>query len=554
MLTFLVPVKVEINRIHTYHLWLERALMMGLNTILIFDGPDTNLIDEKKLINLTEKYNGFKYFIVDLGSPGEARNYGLTKVSTSWVAFVDSDDNIFVENYLNLIHKCQSERKTIGIGYFSVKGSSMDIGTGKSNSLTFFNRVRYPGIWRYVFLTDRIRKTQFCNSKSGEDIAFLANLQIRKKELCIGDELLYEYNRDSPGQLTQSLQVNSQLLISLEAAIRNQIKSIPLSIFTLALIFKIALQLIKLKLFKREKSTELVLAGGMGNQLFQIAGALSLSSTLPIYLNHTLGRKKNGGDQNILQILRRKQFREKKQTSSLFKSKYVSLALRISAKGFKKLDQRILRTLLEEFGHVFLFRKRVYIDRLPRNGKLRNQILIGYFQNIDEDRMISSSDFQKYLDQSNSLEFRNIFKEINCERSLVIHVRGGDYTNEKSIGLLGEDYFKNAIAKCLAITEIESFIIFTNDLERCQNVIPPEILKVAKIYSSEDVSTTQSLLAMTKAKNLIISNSTFSWWSAYLGESTIDNVFYPKPWFRSSSLIPTRVRKHWLPIDHDFLD
>jgi hypothetical protein len=553
MFTFIVPVKLDINRLHTYELWIERALELGLSVVLIFDGQDTTLIPNKKLHMLRRTYKNFSYYSVNFGSPGEARNYGLSKVITTWVAFVDSDDNILVDNYLNLIEKCQREEKSIGIGYFEIKVSSPHLADVQRKSLSFISRVKFPGIWRYVFQTDRLRNQRFCDSKYGEDIAFLASLQIQRKELCIGDELLYEYNRSSPGQLTQSLQDNHQLVISLRATIKDQTKLLPKSIFTLALNLKILGQLGKSMLLNREKSTELVLAGGLGNQLFQIAGALSVCKPSPIYLYRQLGKTSDIHGENISQILNWDGFRESTQNRNILKTKYISLALRLSGMRFSKWHEYILRSFLEISG-LFLFWRRVYINRLPDDSKLRNRILIGYFQDTHEDRMISSLGFHKYLNQPKLMEIGRVPKGIFDAKSLVIHVRGGDYANENAIGLLGPDYFESAITKCLSLTKIESYFIFTNDLEMCKKVIPTEILKVATIYSAGETTALQSLLAMSHAKNIILSNSTFSWWSAYLGERTINNVIYPEPWFKSSRLTQTRARNGWVPIKHDFLN
>lgn len=49
-----------------------------------------------------EKYENFKYFYKENGGLSSARNYGLERVTTEWVGFIDSDDFVDV-NFVELM-------------------------------------------------------------------------------------------------------------------------------------------------------------------------------------------------------------------------------------------------------------------------------------------------------------------------------------------------------------------------------------------------------------------------------------------------------------------
>ncbi|MDA9116980.1 alpha-1,2-fucosyltransferase [Pontimonas sp.] len=40
----------------------------------------------------------------------------------------------------------------------------------------------------------------------------------------------------------------------------------------------------------------------------------------------------------------------------------------------------------------------------------------------------------------------------------------------------------------------------------------------------------ETMLLMSEAAALVIGNSTFSWWAAYMGQAEKRPVIYPRPW------------------------
>jgi len=128
------------------------------------------------------------------------------------------------------------------------------------------------------------------------------------------------------------------------------------------------------------------------------------------------------------------------------------------------------------------------------------------------------------------------------ESDVAIHIRGGDYRAAPGIGLLGLDYYKQAI-KRLTDTEKSSLRVFTDD-KKYSNEIIRGLKGGLDIKFSITESPVEVLYQLSKSPKLIGSNSTLSWWAAFF--SNAREIFLPKPlylqdWYADSSIILNKV-------------
>lgn len=110
-----------------------------------------------------------------------------------------------------------------------------------------------------------------------------------------------------------------------------------------------------------------------------------------------------------------------------------------------------------------------------------------------------------------------------------VHVRRGDYLNLVSDGyiVLDNDYYKSAMRLMLQKLNNCKFFVFSDDIQWCKsNLNNPDF----EIEFIENQSALEDYFCLLTIKNLIISNSTFSWTAAYFNKN-IDNVIAPKKWF-----------------------
>jgi len=128
---------------------------------------------------------------------------------------------------------------------------------------------------------------------------------------------------------------------------------------------------------------------------------------------------------------------------------------------------------------------------------------------------------------------------------LGVHVRRGNYTTVPGMGLADFSYYSEAIqlvGKCVGSLPT---VVFSDDPTEAANILRPSLGgNWLLIKSPENSRPIESMNLMRRAAHLVIANSTFGWWGAWLGDSPERMVIYPRPWldFRwhnDRDLIPT---------------
>ncbi len=116
--------------------------------------------------------------------------------------------------------------------------------------------------------------------------------------------------------------------------------------------------------------------------------------------------------------------------------------------------------------------------------------------------------------------------------SVGIHIRRGDYLNEPEFnGICNLEYYTKSIDAILKQNMRCTFFIFSNDMEWCRANLTPLMKGNKVVYVSENngADSCWDMFLMTYCKNLIIANSSFSWWGAFLNKYAA-KVYAPYPW------------------------
>ena len=158
----------------------------------------------------------------------------------------------------------------------------------------------------------------------------------------------------------------------------------------------------------------------------------------------------------------------------------------------------------------------------PSNHK--HTLYVGYYQ--------SEKYFEKYSDVIKDLfgppsEFveriKNELPFIFDKIVTVINVRRGDYLHSPNFHpTVTPEYINKAIS---LIPNTEQYLIASDDLDWCK-----ENISVDAIYL-EGWQPHEQLWILSMCHNFVISNSSFSWWAAYLSKAVNKIVIAPETWF-----------------------
>ncbi len=133
---------------------------------------------------------------------------------------------------------------------------------------------------------------------------------------------------------------------------------------------------------------------------------------------------------------------------------------------------------------------------------------------------------------------------ISSQNSICVHVRRGDYVTEpvtnKVHGACAPAYFREAMERMAGEFPDGHFYVFSDDPSWAAEHVATFSRSTLVEYESprRDV---EDFELMRACRHFVISNSTFSWWPAWLGRAAGKRVIAPRDWFadgRVCDLLP----------------
>jgi hypothetical protein len=254
------------------------------------------------------------------------------------------------------------------------------------------------------------------------------------------------------------------------------------------------------------------ISGGLGNQLFQLAAAKNLDNQGYKVFIDSIYNEINGFRATEINDLAR--------------------ALRIPAVKRSLFLINLLKMPVVKKIYISKLRKKTIFEKInfgkpviPTNNM--NFRLFGYWQNI-----------------SLANEIRDRLSELLKSPpidGIALHIRRGDYLSKQHSlhGALDGRYYLKALEKLNQKRSIQKVVIFTDSPEIVKQEEWIQLLNYSKVSFSNSIDPWETLIEMARYSAIICSNSTFSWWAAFIGESK--EVFMPDRWFKDT-LFPVALR------------
>ena len=150
-----------------------------------------------------------------------------------------------------------------------------------------------------------------------------------------------------------------------------------------------------------------------------------------------------------------------------------------------------------------------------------NTTYCGFYQDYRYFEDIKTTLLGKYFAPSNDV-LEGLSKYTITDNCLGICVRRGDYLMlQHNHCVLSAGYYQSAINQYFS--EVDQVFVFSDDYDWCKETFGSQVEYV-------DDTVGVQLFLMSKMKHLILANSTFSWWGAYLNQLG-GTIIMPDPWY-----------------------
>jgi hypothetical protein len=153
----------------------------------------------------------------------------------------------------------------------------------------------------------------------------------------------------------------------------------------------------------------------------------------------------------------------------------------------------------------------------------------GYFQSSKN--FFDYGEIIKKLFEPSEYFLNKIHNKYNSfENSIAIHIRRGDYLSISHVlPVIDKSYIDHCLSK---FNNYSKIYIFTDDKEWAKNNLNYENSIIV-----DDLEDYEEMWMISLCENIIMSNSTFSWWGAYLYKEK-NKIFCPSLWFGPSGENP----------------
>ncbi len=296
---------------------------------------------------------------------------------------------------------------------------------------------------------------------------------------------------------------------------------------------------------RREKLT-VHLSGGLGNQLFQISTGLKLSEVTNKQLTININLYKNP----IIRSRLNSNYNKKRKFELSFFEFINNIAIDESFTPINGKFEKLISKLNEKQRRVIGIATEDSFRKNEWDNPQKIRRIVGHFMSPEYFNHFNYHEVFKVANEKLNQWSKDLIQRIEIENLTMLHVRLGDYLNQRNIIVPSEFYYLAGIDYTQALSN--SFgrpLLFSDQPELIKQLFPKVYKKVEVVFPPTNIFVAEQLYVIAQSKSFICSNSTFSWWASNLRNNVSKIVVAPK-FFYSSGYNQQKVSNFWPPNVH----
>ena len=276
-----------------------------------------------------------------------------------------------------------------------------------------------------------------------------------------------------------------------------------------------------------------VLAGGLGNQLFQYAFGFQLARQCQTELRL---------ERHLLEsrlLARFRQYTPRHYELDIF-------AMPQTVASPYDVARCLSRTLLPGQQAVVL-RESAPETLTNLSVQTQDALCFGYWQSEDYFRLEAGTLRQQLIFRQCPSDLTLTVAEavLSCPSATFVHIRRGDYVANtianQHHGLCGIDYYYRSIEYLHERVSGARFFVFSDDQDWVKRELGPLLQPATFIEHNRGADSWQDMYLMSLCRHAIVANSSFSWWGAWLNPEADRVVIAPKRWFANQVTLNEKI-------------
>jgi len=289
---------------------------------------------------------------------------------------------------------------------------------------------------------------------------------------------------------------------------------------------------------------QVVLSGGLGNQLFQISAGLfaAINNDLTVGFVSAPTKFSSFNHKNEIREFVELPIASWPNEAKIFAN--ASFRLKRKAASSLNLASQVLKIdAPKEFGYSS------NLKYVAHGWKM-----MGYYQSFIYYEKVAPNLRSIIKEPILSDWARNLREKILNERLASIHVRRGDYVIlAENFGLLGFNYYESAMNEINSRTGKEHFVVFSDDVKAARDLLSKTKYKLTFVEPPQGTPSGESLHLMSFCQDHVIANSSFSWWGAALAQ--VEGVTVaPLEWMKNKVIIKNLIPSEWIRSSPDWVN